>query len=95
MSESTDLAGYGTEEQRDAICLYYRSSMLYCVGSQRAEDLCDEIQRIEIALYTYRGRDIRTPNTLDRSTTVFEALEFYRDYRQSQLEDLQVEAGEL
>jgi len=95
MSEIADLASFGEEEQRDAICLYYRQSGLYCGGSQTAEDLCDEIQRLEIAIWSYAQRGVLVPNGEDRSTIVLEALEFFRDYRQSQLENYQVEAGEL
>ena len=95
MSEIADLASFGEEEQRDAVCLYYRQSGLYCRGSQDAEDYCDEIQRLEIAIYTYRGSNPSTPSEQDRSTTVLEALNFYRNYKQSTLENLQLEAGEI
>ena len=95
MSDNVDLADFGTEKERDAVCLYYRASGLYCNGSNNAERLCDEIQRLEIGIYTLRGRNQEIPNEQDRSTTVNEALEFYRDYKQSQLENLQLEAGEL
>lgn len=95
MSIKCDLEVYGMEEERDAVCLYYRLSGLYCAGSQKAENLCDEIQRIEIAIWTYRHQDPSIPNGQDRSITIFEALEFYRDYKQSELENLQLEAGEL
>ena len=95
MSDNVDLADFGTEKERDAVCLYYRASGLYCNGSNIAECLCDEIQRIEIGIYTLRGGDPGIPNEQDRSTNVVEALEVYRDYRLSQLENLQLEAGEL
>lgn len=95
MAEIADLASFGTEEQRDEVRLYYRDSGLYCAGSQEAEDLCDEIQRIEIAVWTMRHQLASVPNEQDRSTTVFEALQFYRDYRQSQLENLLLEADEI
>ena len=95
MSEIADLASFGEEEQRDAVCLFYRLSGLYCHGSQTAEDLCDEIQRLEIAIWSYRDQDPSIPNEQDRSPTVFEALEFYRDYKQSILENLQFYAGEI
>jgi len=95
MAETLDLAAYATEEQRDEITLYYRQSGRYGTGSQWAMDLCDEIQRIEIALWHYRGQPISTPNEQDRSTTVLRALDFYLDYRFSQLKQKQVDAGEL
>lgn len=95
MATSADLADFGEEQLRDEVILNYRHSGKYDSGSRRANDLCDEIQRLEIALWSLRDSDPSIPNGQDRTTTVFEALEFYRDYRQSQLENAQVEAGEL
>lgn len=95
MATSADLADFGEEQLRDSVILTYRQSGFYIAGSFEAESLCDEIQRIEIAIWSLRGQQIRCVNEQDRSTTVYEALMFYRDYKQSIHENLQLEAGEL
>jgi hypothetical protein len=95
MATSADLTDFGEEQLRDSVILNYRPSGIFLQGSLEAEDLCDEIQRLEIALWSYRRQEIRIPNGEDRSTTIFEALKFYRDYRQSQVESCQFEEGEL
>jgi len=95
MAEIADLAEFGEEQLRDSVVLNYRPSGVFLQGCLEAEDLCDEIQRLEIALWSYRRQSVGIPNSEDRSTTVFEALKFYRDYRQSQVESCQFEEGEL
>ena len=91
----TDLSDFGLEQLKDDVLLFYRNSELYCRGSQEAEDLCDEIQRAEIAVHYYAELFQSSANERDRSTTVIEALKFFRDYRESQLEHFQFEAGEI
>jgi hypothetical protein len=95
MAEIADLADFGEEHLRDDVILNYRGSGKYLPGSNEANDLCDEIQRLEIGIWTMRGQNVASVNQEDRSTTVREALLFYRDYKQSQLENYLVEAGEL
>jgi hypothetical protein len=79
----------------DPITFWYRTGLFYLEGSHDGEELCDEIQRLRIAIHSYQNLSLESVNFQDRSTTIIEALKMYRDYFQGCLEDLQLDAGEL
>ena len=95
METKASIEDFAPVVEKDAVCLYYRSNDLYVDGSQEAEDLCDEIQQLEIALASYMGRPLDIANDKDRSNIVLAALRFSRDYTQGLLENQMLDAGEL
>lgn len=92
---SASLSDFAVVVDLDPITFWYRDGPLYVEGSNHGEELCDEIQRLRIAIHSYRNLPVESVNFQDRSTTVIEALKMYRDYFRGCLDDLQLDAGEL